>query len=117
MPRLNVIVLDQPGGLGTEYNYIMWADVPTARQRFYANAALKSAWVDATAADNTALQNGSVVEKSALLRVVPATSLAQVEAFLQQQWTAYQNGVTNYNAWLHYGSTWDGATWIVTTGG
>jgi len=116
MPRLNVIVLDQTPDDASTYNVLFWADVPAARQSFYANASAKSRWNAATAADNTALQNGSVVEKLAVERVPPGTSIAQIETFLQQRWTDYQNLITNFNPWIHYGSTWDGTTWVITTG-
>jgi hypothetical protein len=114
MPRLNVIVLAQTD-LNT-YQFAMWADVPTARQTFYANPNAKSAWVGATAADNTNLQSGAVVENVMTQRVPPGTPLTQIEVFLQNQWQAYQTFITNNNPWVHYGSTWDGTTWTVLTG-
>ncbi len=119
MPRLNVIVLDKNATDtdGNTWNFALWADVPVARQSHYANASLTSAWSGATAADNTALQNGSVVEKVSSQRVPQGTTLAQFETFLQNQWTLYQNYITAYNPWIRYGSTWDGTTWTVTNNG
>lgn len=116
MPRLRVIILDQPDGDPSNYNYALWADVPAARQSFYANPSAVSAWKGALAADNTALQNGSVIELVTSQRVPPGSSLAQIETFLQNRWQDYQTFITNYNAWSHYGSTWDGTTWTVVTG-
>jgi hypothetical protein len=116
MPRLNVIVLAQSPEDVNTYQVVLWADVPVARQTYYANPNAKSAWSGATTTDNTNLQTGAVVESIASQRVPPNTPLAQIEAFLQQQWTAYQNQITNYNPWIHYGSTWDGTTWTVLTG-
>lgn len=116
MARMRVIVLDQPQGEPDHYRYALWADVPVARQSFYANPNAKSAWAGALAADNTALQNGSVVEDVRDQRVIPGTTLAQVETYLQNRWSDYQTYITNYNPWLHYGSTWDGTTWVVQTG-
>ena len=52
-----IIILDQEG-LPSDLNYrvAFWLDVPMARQRFYANAAAVSAFVDATAAELAALK-------------------------------------------------------------
>lgn len=116
MPRLRVIVLDKDvNDIGNTYRYALWADVPVSRQTFYANAANKSQWTGALASDNTNLQNGSVAESVSEQRVPTGATLAQVEAFLQTQWTNYQNYITNFNPWAFYGSTWDGTTWTITT--
>ena len=117
MPRLRVVILDQhPDDLNT-YNVILWADVPAARQSMYADPNAKSAWSGATAADNTNLQNGSMSESHFSQRIPAGTALAQIENFLQNAWTNYQNQITNYNPWQRYGSTWDGTTWTVLNNG
>jgi len=116
MPRLRVIFLDQAAASGG-YNVVLWADVPVARQSFYANAAATSAWLGAQAADNTALQNGSVVEQVTPHVFPPGTNISQIESYLQNQWQNFQDHITNYNPWLHYGSTWDGTTWNLVTNG
>ena len=117
MPRLCIIVLDQPAGNPNSYNVVFWADVPTARQPFYANSNAKSAWAGATATDNQNLQNGSVSEFVLTHQMPAGTPLAQIETYLQGQWQNYQNNITNYNPWVHYGSMWDGTTWTIATGG
>jgi hypothetical protein len=116
MPRLRVIVLDQPDANPNAYNVVFWADVPAARQTYYANANAKSLWQGAQAADTTALQSGAMVEIVQPHVMSPGTTLAQIEAYLQGQWQNFQNNITNNNPWIHYGSTWDGTTWTVTTG-
>jgi hypothetical protein len=116
MPRLRVIILDQTSDDANTYNCVMWADVPAARQSYYANANAKSAWNGATAADNTNLQTGVMVEQLTVQRVPPNTPLAQVEAFMAQLWQNYQTQITGNNPWIHYGSTWDGTTWTILTG-
>jgi hypothetical protein len=116
MPRLRVIVLAQDPSDVNTYGVVFWADVPAARQTYYANPNAKSAWTGATTADNTNLQTGTVVEQSFTQRVPPGTAIGQVEAFLAQAWTDYQNQINAYNPWIHYGSTWDGTTWTVLTG-
>jgi len=120
MPRFNVIVLDQTPDDPNTYRFAMWADVPAARQSRYASTSTSttfSAWTSASTADTDALKSGAVVEKVASQRVPAGSSLAQVEAFLQTQWAAYQATVTSYNPWQRYGSTWDGTTWVVTNNG
>src|SRR3990167_11266269 len=81
MARLNIIILDRSDPTNPNvYRYVFWADVPSARQPFYAALAgptAVSAWKDALAADNTALQNGSVVEKMDTIQVPSHATLAQ----------------------------------------
>lgn len=113
MPRLNIIVLTQMQP--NDYDVVFWADVPAARQTFYANPSAKSAWAGATTTDNTNLQTGVMVEQQQMVRVPPGTTLAQAQAFLQAQWQTFQTYITNNNPWAHYGSTWDGTTWVMAT--
>jgi hypothetical protein len=115
MPRLRVIFLAGTPDDPNTWQAALWADVPAARQTFYANAGAKSVWSGATATDNQNLQNGSMVETVLTQRVPPGTSIAQIETYLENQWTNYQNAITNNNPWVHYGSTWDGTTWNVVT--
>lgn len=42
---------------------VLWADVSTNHQRFYANANATSAFLDATAQEITDLKNGAIVER------------------------------------------------------
>src|SRR5215469_13283506 len=99
MPRLRVIILDQTREDASTYNVVLWADVPSARQSFYANAAAQSAWSGATTTDNQALQSGAVVELAQTQRVPPGTPLAQLEQFMQNQWQIFQTFITNNNPW------------------
>jgi hypothetical protein len=117
MPRLNVIVLDQVNGDPTIYRYVLWADVPAARQTYYAAANAASVWKGATATDNTNIASGAMAEQVSELRVPSGWTIAQVEAQLQSLWQTYSTYISNYNPWIHYGSTWDGNTWTVVTGG
>jgi hypothetical protein len=123
MPRLRVIFLAGTPDDPNTWQAALWADVPAARQTFYADpsplppnqAAKTSAWLGATAADNTNLQNGSVTERVITQRVPPGTNISQVENYLQAVWSNFQDSVNNNNPWVHYGSTWDGTTWNVVT--
>jgi hypothetical protein len=113
MPRLNIIVLQQTAGDPNGFELLFWADVPSARQTYYANSNAKSAWAQATTTDNQNLQNGSVVEQATSAHYVPGTPLVQIEQEMQQRWQVFQNNITNNNPWIRYGSTWDGATWTI----
>ena len=119
MPRLSVIILDRPEPTNQRvYRYVLWADVPVARRPFYAALAgptAVSAWKDALAADNTALQSGSVVEKVDTIQVPASATLAEIRSFLQARWTDFQASITTINPWQRYGTAWDGTTW--TAGG
>ena len=117
MPRLRVIFLAGTPDDPNTWQAALWADVPAARQTFYANTGAKSAWSGATAADNTNLQSGVMVETIITQRVPSGTNITQVENFLQAQWTNFQDSINNTNPWVHYGSTWDGTTWTVVTNG
>lgn len=116
MPSKRIVILDRPDRLDPNtVRYVLWADVPVARQPFYANPAATSAWKDAAASDITALQTGAMVERLDSLQAPPGATVAQIQAFLQARWTDYQNAITNINLWQRYGTFWDGTTW--TPGG
>jgi hypothetical protein len=116
MPRLRVIMLERPDRLDPNTNrYVLWADVPVARQPFYAEPGKVSAWKDATTADNAALASGAVAELVDTLKAPVGASTAQVQGFLQTRHADFQANVTSNNLWTRYGMTWDGTTWV--TGG
>jgi hypothetical protein len=120
MPRLRAIVLDSPDQQASRANFriALWADVPTARQKFYAaqvTATTVSAWIDALTGDNTAIRNGSVVERVVMYEPDTAKTAGQMEADVAVIWTAFQATVTGLNTWPNYGSTWDGTTWTIAT--
>jgi hypothetical protein len=113
MPRLRIIALEQPDRNDPRtYRYVLWADVPTARQPFYAQAGKVSEWRDATAPDNAALASGAVVEHADTLRVPPGATLAQIKTFLEARHADFQADITNNNPWVRYGMTFDGTTWV-----
>lgn len=108
MPSKRAIILerlDVSGAVGERkgFRVALWADVPVARRPFYANATATSAWKDASAAEKTALQNGSVVEKVEELSQ-PGADGAALQALLQSRWAAYQAEVNAYNPWARYGT-------------
>lgn len=123
MPAKRVIILDRlldaetQAGEGTsqQWRYMLWADVPLARQPFYAKPGITSEWKDASAADLTALQTGQVVERVATALIPRVATLPQVRTALETEWQIFQDRITAMNPWLRYGTFWDGATW--TAGG
>ena len=109
--RVKVIILEQSDA--RTFRYALWADVPLARQSFYANASATSAWTGATLADTTALRNGEVVERVDSVSVPEGTPLGTVRTHLQALWQSFQDRVTAKAAWSRYGTTWDGTAWTV----
>ena len=114
MPAKRIIVLDNPNG-GSTYHVALWADVPVARQPFYASPGAVSAWTGASAADNAAIATGAVAEKVISYDTATAETLNQLKAVLIAGWTLWQAHITNDNAWARYGTFFDGTTW--TAGG
>jgi len=102
------IILDVSG---QTVRVVLWADVPAARQAKYANAA-SSIWTGASAAENTALQNGSVAEK--VVTVATDGGAAQIKTTIQALWQYWQNDVSNINPWQYQGTYWDGTAWTTT---
>lgn len=81
----------------------------------YAQAGKVSAWKDASAADNTALATGAVVERVDSFDVVQGTTLASVQATLIQLQSAFQADINASNPWTRYGTFYNGTAW--TNGG
>lgn len=111
MPRLKIIILERTAP--ETYRYALWADVPAARQPFYAinQASAVSSWKDALPEDLAALRNGSITEKIDSIQVGADATFADVQALLQSRWTDWQAAVTARNDWPFYGTTWAGTTW------
>jgi len=116
MARVRVIVLDTQSlgdGGGANWRVAFWADVPAARQPFYAAAGATSAWGGATAGDLAALQSGAVVERVETVQQNAGQTLGQLQPIVEAMWTQWQAHVTAANPWVRYGTTWDGTSWVV----
>lgn len=114
-----IIILDRlPMNGRLAFNYVLWADVPSARQSFYADANAKSLWTGASVTENAAIASGAVLERAGVYqdRTANATeTIADVRNALQTAWTAFQDEVTNGDVrWSRYGTNWDGTTWTAT---
>ena len=106
MARLKIIILETYPG---KICYAFWADVPLARQPFYADAGKVSAWKDATAADNAALQNGSVVELAGEYPIEEGAGAARIQQVLRDLHGKYQARIDAHNPWSRYGTAYDTA--------
>ncbi|HEY9014438.1 MAG TPA: hypothetical protein VIM84_05205 [Gemmatimonadales bacterium] len=108
-----VVILEQLDG-PRAYRYLMWAQVPAARQAFHANADAVSELKTATAQELQDIRDGKVIERVETGNW-PGMTLAQVQTQLQNRWTAFQADVTGEATFSRYGTMWDGTTW--TAGG
>ena len=111
-----VIVLEQDSTSPLTIRYVMRADVPSARQFFFAllQAGQVSAWLQATSVENTEIQSGAVREKVDTQIFPSGTTLAQAEAILLANWQQWQAFVTADNPCQRYGSIMDATnTWTV----
>jgi hypothetical protein len=104
-----VIILERLGTAPLMIRYVLWADVPLARQSFYAakQAAMVSAWKDAAPSDITALRNGSVAELADQATFQAGTTQLQAQVILQDIWTTFQAAINAENPWVRYGTFMD----------
>jgi len=111
----NIIVLKQKNDNGyIEVQYLFWLAVPVAMQTFFADDTKKSIWLGAITADNTALQNGSVLEILGTSSYTLGTSTAVIGADLLNKFNSSQTLLNNNNNYHFYGTYYDSVTgWTV----
>ena len=112
-----IVILERTSVNPPTISFVMRADVPVARQPFYADTLKVSAYTGILAADLTALRAGQVIEMVDSFGYGGMT-LAQIKAALIQKQTDFQANVTAdaaFNPWKFYGSSWDRSAW--TAGG
>lgn len=112
MPSQRIIALFKTAD---RWDVLYWLDVPAARQRFYASTGHRSAWIDASQAENDALASGAVVERPDVITRPPGTNMATLQALAEARWQEEQNKVNAHNPWARYGTRWDGVSWTLTT--
>ena len=98
-----------------DFNVVFWADVPVARQSFYADPLIKSRYKNATTDELTALQSGVIVETTFLLRSVAGQGIGQIQTRLIDAFNDFQSHITNDNSYVRYGTYWDGTSWTSVT--
>lgn len=104
----HIIVIES---VGMHFDCVFWADVPTARQPYYANPAAKSRYVGATQGEIDALKAGQVVERSASFDFAPGTTAQEMMDAAVADFTNFQAEINARNPWSLAGSYYDGATW------
>jgi hypothetical protein len=115
--RFRIIALTQNvNGPRIDWKLVFWYDVPASRQKFFANATAKSAWIDAQAGDNTALQNGSVFEEIVSYSPDGAQTQGQIAAGALALWNQKNTAFQANNPWVNYGTTNDPVNgWVIAT--
>lgn len=110
MPSKRVIVLNKTGA--KQFLVAFWADVPAARQAFYANAAAVSAWSGASEQEIAAIRTGAVAES--VQTIQSEGTVAEFRTELETQWTRFQAEINASNPWNRYGTYWvgDGSSWV-----
>jgi len=110
-----IVVLERTALNPPTIRYLLRANVPLARQPYYANAELVSAYPDTSQADLTALRAGQVVERVDEVNVGGST-VAQIQAALVEAQAAFQAAANSQaaNKWKYWGSSWDGTTWTLS---
>lgn len=106
-----IIVLE---GKGSSWRVALWADVPIARQPFYADPNKASAWKDAAAGELASLRSGAVAEKVTDVDFDQNQTNPQKQAAVLALQAAWQAEITARNDWPRYGSFWDGTAWAFT---
>lgn len=109
-----IIVLERrelPSDLN--FDVLFWADVPSARQTFYANASAVSAYKLASGPEIAAIQSGAVTERVQRYRFPSGTGIVAIQAFLASEFNDFQAHINTYNPWVRYGTNWDGTTWTL----
>lgn len=107
------IIVQERLGEPSDFNfkYVFWADVPAARQPFYADATKTSVVKDISAQELSDYRAGKFLEKSDLASYAAGTTAAAIRADLINKFNAYQTQVTAFNPFQFYGTTWDGTSW------
>jgi hypothetical protein len=107
-----IIILEQVNAPSdSDWHAVFWADVPAARQVFYANPTATSQYSGATTAELAAIQSGAIAEKYLTVHMLSGQTLAQTKAELITEFNQFQTDITNANPWTRFGSYWDGTTW------
>lgn len=115
--QIVVLAVNDVGDNNLDYSFLCWlsqASNPLPKPGFASSWKALAPSAGPTAAQITALQNGTVVEKQFDLKFSTATPLATVESAL----ISYCNGSQNYlngipGAGIYYGQTWTGSSWVL----
>ena len=115
---VQIVVLNasDAGSNRVTYNYLCWLNSPNALP----NPSFVSQWkalgssTGPSAAQITALQNGSVIEQFASITVSSSTAIGAVETTMISDCSARQSYVTtNPGQGIFYGQTYNGSSWTL----
>ena len=96
------------------YSCLFWFPIttkPAPQTAGSAWAPITGATTGASAAENTAIQNGTVKEEANEFTFPVGLAVGNIEAFLQQAWTNRNNELSGIGAYQFEGSYFDGTTW------
>ena len=111
-----IIILDRIGEPSDfSFKFAVWANVPTERQPYYANAEATSEVKNITAEELTAIQNGEISEQIFTAVFPSGTELTTIKDYLIAEAIKYQTLINTKNPWQYYGTYYDGDSW--TAGG
>lgn len=106
-----IIILDRVSTKRLAYNYILRADVPAARQSFYADPDATSAYPSADATVNDAIKAGQIVERQGTLKPPLGATPAQLAQYLVAAQQDYQAEINSEVKFDRYGTSYDGTSW------
>ncbi len=110
-----IVILERVSVNPTVVQYVLRADVPVARQTYFADATKTSAYKNASAQDLASLRAGEWLEIVDRIDITGASG-AVIKALLvgkQQQFQAEVTADGAYNPWKYYGSVWNGTAWTM----
>jgi hypothetical protein len=113
MAKQIIVLTQQTSESVVNYNVLFWFPVTSGIRTQTAG----SSWVangtsaGASAAENTAIQNGTVLEEPHSFAFPVSTPVATIEATLQQAWANRNVQVNAIGQNKFYGFFWDGTTW------
>jgi hypothetical protein len=105
---------DWPSDLN--YTVAFYANVPAARQTFFANPLATSQWKTIPAGDLTQLQSGAIVEMTDRISFPAGTPTATIVADLDGRQTDFQSLITARNLWDRYGTRRNADGTLTSTG-
>ncbi len=113
--------LIRPDPNATAWKFVLWADVPLARQIRYARPNATSAWKEITPQELADLRAGVFTEKVIVIEIEPidfATAFVNARQEAVIQMNQFQAFITNNNPWLRTGTRYVGSgPWSIATNG
>lgn len=112
-----IIVLgkaDDVGATNRGFRVALWLVPPVSRRPYWLSVApAKSAFVNATTEENTAIAAGELVEQVTTLTADKDLNMAEFQAVAEKAWNDANTKIQAFNPWQRYGTKWDGTTWTV----